>query len=232
VSKVDTISKRVLARASAAAANTATAEAKRVTDAEAKRVTDAKAKRATDAAKAKQKAQVSITAEAKLRVDADKATEIEDSRTDPVDAERATNVANAIRVARRAAALEKLAVDTETREEIAAEEEEAAADALQKKVDVVAKRIVACQCITDVHVICVQRKRCFVQEDDLEAPNTDYIHPRALRSALNREMALNAALSKKLKYYELQLNESERNREKDKSDDRLHAAKLLVNMLL
>jgi hypothetical protein len=76
-------------------------------------------------------------------------------------------------------------------------EEEAAADALQKKVAVVAKRIVACQCITDVHVICVQRKRFFVQEDDLEAPNTDDIHPRALRSSLNREMALNAALSKK-----------------------------------
>ena len=60
-----------------------------------------------------------------------------------------------------------------------------------------------------------QRKRFFVQEDDLEAPNTDHIHPRALRSSLNREMALNAALSKKLKYYELLLTESERNREKD-----------------
>ena len=224
MSKVDTISKRVLARASAAAANTATAEAKRVTDAE--------AKRATDPAKAKQKAQVSITAEAKLRVDADKATEIEDSRTDPVDAERATNVANAIRVARRAAALEKLAVDTETRAEIAAEEEEAAADALQKKVAVVAKRIVACQCITDVHVICVQRKRCFVQEDDLEAPNTDYIHPRALRFSLSREMAMNAILAKKIKYYELQLAETERNREKDKYDDRLHTANLLAKFLL
>jgi len=100
------------------------------------------------------------------------------------------------------------------------------------------EQIVTFQIITNVinvPITCVQGKRRLDQEiqDDLETEcSAENIHPRALRFSLSREMAMNAILAKKIKYYELQLAETERNREKDKYDDRLHTANLLAKFLL